>query len=47
MQSEQNADIKKFKWNVGKIDIKVQKERYTPIYVQTAGVEQGKLINEN
>ena len=35
----------KFKWEVGKIDQKLQKERYTPIYNQNAGFENGKLVN--
>jgi hypothetical protein len=33
-----------FSWNVGKIDLRLQKERYTPIYNRDACVEDGKLI---
>lgn len=33
-----------FKWGLGKIDQKMQKERYTPIYDQNVGIENGKLL---
>ena len=36
----------KFKWNMGKIDQKVQKERYTPIYREDAGIINGRLMTE-
>lgn len=31
-------DPKTFSWKIGKIDQKIQKQRYTPIYSPTAGV---------
>lgn len=36
----------KFVWDVGKIDQKLQKERYTPVYNEEAGVKDGKLVNK-
>ncbi len=33
-----------WKWNVGIIDQKIQKQRYTPLYNKHAGIENGKLI---
>lgn len=35
-----------FAWKIGKIDQKIQKQRYTPIYSATVGVEDGKFINK-
>lgn len=36
----------KFVWDVGKIDQKLQKERYTPIYNRDAGVHDNKLVSK-
>ena len=33
-------------FNLGKIDQKMQKDRYTPIYNRQVGIVNGKLINE-
>jgi len=38
--------LSKFKWGLGKIDQKLQKERYTPIYRSSAGIQNKRLINE-
>jgi hypothetical protein len=35
-----------FRWNIGKIDVKIQKERYTPIYRREVGIENGRFVNE-
>ena len=39
-------DEKTFKWDVGKIDQKIQVERYTPIYRANVGVEDAKLVGQ-
>lgn len=38
-------DAKTFKWEIGKIDQLYHRERYTPIYDQNVGVENGRLIS--
>lgn len=42
---DKNITQPNFSWDVGRIDLKLQAERYTPIYRKTAGVVNGKLIN--
>lgn len=39
-----NFDKKQFKWNLGKIDQKMQSQRYTPLYNPKAGIVNNKLI---
>jgi hypothetical protein len=41
-----NYEAKTFKWEIGKIDKLYHRERYTPIYDQNVGVENGSLINK-
>ncbi len=40
-----NYDEKSFKWDIGKIDQLYHRERYTPIYDQRIGIENGRLVN--
>jgi hypothetical protein len=42
-----NKDFNKdtFKGNIGKIDQKMQKDRYAPVYNKKVGIENGKLID--
>lgn len=35
-----------FKWDVGKIDTILQKERYSPVYRCDVGILRGKLVNK-
>lgn len=45
MDSEINDP--KYVWNVGKIDQKVQKERYAPVYNKDVGIgSDGKLMTK-
>ena len=37
-ESQKKFDSKSFKWGLGKIDKKMQQERYTPIYRPDAGI---------
>lgn len=36
-----------FKWDVGKIDQKLQKERYTPVYNKEVGVDHESLVDKS
>lgn len=45
LEEDPSFDSKTYKWSLGKIDQKLQKERYTPIYRESAGIENGKLID--
>lgn len=44
--TEKGFDPKKFKWNLGKIDQKLQKDRYSPVYNKFVGIIGNKLIGE-
>jgi hypothetical protein len=42
----ENKKENKFKWSLGKIDQKMQEERYSPLYNKGAGVDFKNLISE-
>ena len=42
----ENKKENKFKWNLGKIDQKMQEERYSPLYNKHAGVDWKRLQTE-
>jgi hypothetical protein len=42
-----NKKDNKFKWNLGKIDQKMQAERYSPLYNKNVGIENNKMIGED
>lgn len=33
-----------FKWGMGKIDVKVRAERYSPLFSLGAGIEEGRFV---
>jgi hypothetical protein len=39
-------DGNKFEWVIGKIDVEFQHERYTPVYNQNAGIENGRFVTQ-
>lgn len=37
-------DQESFKWGMGKIDVKVRAERYSPLFSLSAGIEEGHFV---
>lgn len=42
----ENKKENKFKWNLGKIDQKMQDLRYSPLYNKYVGIENNKFLDE-
>ncbi len=34
-----------FDWDIGKIDVKLQTERYSPLYNKNVGIKGNKLVS--